>query len=80
MPEPHPRESRLAEALDAIRRKLGSGTIQRGLSRHSERPAAGLPLSRRPAFQDVCSLPSHDERPEVPIHKDVLRSVGTSNV
>jgi DNA polymerase-4 len=33
MPEPHPRDSRLAETLDAIRRKFGSGYIQRGLSR-----------------------------------------------
>jgi DNA polymerase-4 len=33
MPEPHPRDSRLSETLDAIRRKFGSGTIERGLSR-----------------------------------------------
>jgi hypothetical protein len=33
MPEPHPRESHLVETLDAIRRKFGSGTIQRGLYR-----------------------------------------------
>ena len=33
MPEPHPRDSRLSETLDAIRRKFGSGYIQRGLSR-----------------------------------------------
>jgi DNA polymerase-4 len=35
MPEPHPRDSRLSETLDAIRRKFGSGYIQRGLSRRS---------------------------------------------
>lgn len=33
MPEPHPRDSRLSETLDAIRRKFGSGYIRRGLSR-----------------------------------------------
>jgi DNA polymerase-4 len=32
-PEPHPRDSRLSETLDAIRRKFGSGYIQRGLYR-----------------------------------------------
>jgi DNA polymerase-4 len=33
MPEPHPQDSRLSETLDAIRRKFGSGYIQRGLYR-----------------------------------------------
>jgi DNA polymerase-4 len=32
-PDPHAREGRLSETLDAIRRKFGSGYIQRGLSR-----------------------------------------------
>ena len=32
-PEPHRREGRLSETLDAIRRKFGSGYIQRGLYR-----------------------------------------------
>ena len=32
-PDPHPREERLDETLDAIRRKFGKGYLQRGLSR-----------------------------------------------
>ena len=32
-PDPHPRDERLDETLDAIRRKFGKGYLQRGLSR-----------------------------------------------
>jgi DNA polymerase-4 len=32
-PDPHPRDERLDETLDSIRRRFGKGYLQRGLSR-----------------------------------------------